>query len=114
MKMSKMSKLGRPCNKLHAVSFVAAHSTRDAKQNVQDLPSLTHFYGKNRSFQNLRNLQTKVPFLNVVCKRARYILVVVYSVHYFRYLGRVGVVDNFGLDMRYFVELGACPNPGSQ
>ena len=48
MKMSKMSMLGRPCNKLHAVSFVAAHSTRDVKQNVQDLPSLTHSYGKKQ------------------------------------------------------------------
>ena len=61
MNLSKMSKLGHPCNKLHAVSLVAAHSTRDVKQNVQDLPSLTHLHGKNRSFQNLRYLQTKVP-----------------------------------------------------
>ena len=65
MNLSKMSKLGHPCNKLHAVSLVAAHSARDVQQNVQDLTSLTHFHGKNRSFQNLRYLQTKAP-LNVV------------------------------------------------
>ena len=37
-----------PCNKLHAVSFVAAHSTRDVKQNVQDLTILTHFNVKKQ------------------------------------------------------------------
>ena len=34
MNLSKMSKLGHPCNKLRAVSLVAAHSTSDVKQNV--------------------------------------------------------------------------------